>query len=259
MTTLEGKVAVVTGGYRGLGLGMSRALRDAGAEVSMWARSAEAMQEVAEELDAQAVECDIRSRDDVDRALRATLHRYGHVDVVVANAGRPSAFKTFTEIDEESWSDILATNLDGAFRVSQAAARQMVEQGSGGKIIFVTSIRAGRGAPHAIAYAASKAGMEGLVRSMAVGLAEHGVQVNAIRPGWMETDMTAALRADPQRSAALMRQVPVGRWGSPEDLAGIVVYLASAASDFHTGDVITVDGGISAGDPADPTAMSDDE
>lgn len=255
MGQLDGRVAIVTGGYRGLGLGMSQGLRDAGAQVSMWARDVTAMRPVAERMDAQAVACDVRTAGDVDRALSETLDRFGRVDVLVANAGRSSAFKSFLEITEEDWRDIMATNLDGVFRTCQAVARHMVDQAEGGKIVVITSIRAARGAPHAPAYGASKTGLEGLVRSMAVSLAEHSIQVNAIRPGWMESDMTERLRANEDLSRNLIRQVPAGRWGRPADLSGVITYLASSASDFHTGDVMTIDGGMSAGDPADTTTL----
>jgi len=253
MADISGKVAVVTGGYKGLGVAISRALAGAGARVSIWARDLSAIDPVARELGAQAVRCDVRDPADVYRAIDVTVAELGGVDVMVANAGHPSVFKSFLDVTAEDWAAIVETNLGGVFRTTQAAARQMVAQGRGGKIIVITSIRSGRGAPHAAEYAASKSGAEGLVRVMAVGLAPHGIQVNAVRPGWMATEMTEALRANDALSDALIRQVPARRWGQPEDVAGIVLYLASSASDFHTGDVITVDGGFMAGDPLDPT------
>ena len=252
VSDISGKVAVVTGGYKGLGLAISRALADAGARVSIWARDLSAMEPVARDLGAQAVACDVSDAADVARAIDATVAELGGVDVMVANAGRRSVFKSFLDVTEEDWAAVVETNLGGVFRTTQAAARQMVAQGGGGKIIVITSIRSGRGGPHAAAYAASKSGAEGLVRVMAVGLAPYGIQVNAVRPGWMATEMTEVLRENGALGDALISQVPAGRWGQPEDLAGVVSYLASGASDFHTGDVITIDGGLMAGDPLDP-------
>ena len=253
MFDLTGRVAVVTGGYKGLGLGIAQGLQSAGAQLVFWARDEDRMAAVAEPMGATAVACDVSDELSVSRATQATVERHGRVDIMVANAGIPPEFEWLPDVTLDKWNEVLSVNLTGVFLTAQAAARDMVKRAQGGKIIVVSSARAAVGTAHGPAYAAGKAGVEGLVRSLAVALARHDVQVNAIRAGWVATDLTAQMPGSPGGfEDALIRAVPARRWGKPSDLAGIAVYLASRESAFHTGDVITVDGGFACRDPLDP-------
>lgn len=252
---LKGKVATVTGGYRGIGLGIARGLRSAGAEVSIWARDLEAMRPVAEEIGALVVQCDICDPSLVTAAIDTTLAAYGSLDIFVANAGHGSELETYLKIDPFHWREVVDVNLTGVFRTTQAAARAMVAQGRGGKVIVVSSIRSIFGSAYSAGYAAAKAGIESLVRSMAVVLAPYDIQVNGIRAGWFATHMTESIQKTPRLNAALVARVPARRWGEPDELAGIAIYLASKSSNFHTGDIITIDGGCSVQDPLDLTEL----
>lgn len=246
---LGGRVAVVTGGNRGIGLGMAEGLADAGARLSLWARDPERNAETVAALrergaEVEAIACDVSREADVVRAAEATLERFGRIDVGIANAGFGRNAEVF-ELDVEEWHRILATNLDGVFLTFRELGRHMASREGGGKLIAISSISAGSGTPMQPHYAASKGGLEAMVRSFAVRMARYDVQVNAIRPGWIETEATAGGVAHEGFSQVIMRRTPARRWGTPADFAGIAVYLASDASRYHTGDVIRVDGGYS--------------
>ncbi|HMJ78803.1 MAG TPA: SDR family oxidoreductase [Iamia sp.] len=243
---LAGRTAVVTGGSKGIGLGLARGLAAAGAAVSIWARDEATARAAADEIGAHAAVCDVRQRGDIDRALAETVAALGPVDVLVTSAGRSSALEPFLEMSDESWHDVLDTNLGGVFRTCQVLGRHMAEHGRGGKMVLLSSLRVIMGAPVSADYAASKGGVESMLRCVAMAMAPHGVQVNAIRPGWIRTAMTEGMWADPAFAAGPPAPIPAARWGDPVDLAGVVTYLASSASDYHTGDVITVDGGLTA-------------
>lgn len=244
---LTGKVAVVTGGNRGIGLGLARGLARAGADLALWARDEARSTEAAEELRGlggrvETIACDVSREDAVVRATRATLDRLGRIDVGVANAGFGVPGNLF-EMPLEEWRRILATNLDGAFLTFREWARHMKERGGGGKLIAVSSISALSGTPMQPHYAASKGGLEAMVRSFAVRLARYDIQVNAIEPGWIVTEATKPAVENEGFSDVIMRRTPARRWGTPEDFEGIAIYLASDASRYHTGDVIRIDGG----------------
>ena len=246
---LSGRVAVVTGGNRGIGLGISRGLARAGARLLLWARDAERSREAVAELEALGAEaaalaCDVSREADVERALAQSLERFGRVDVCFANAGFGSGANPL-KLSLEQWRALLAVNLDGAFLTLRAVARHMVERGGGGKLVAISSISEIFGSPKQPHYAASKAALGALVRSLAVELGRHDIQVNAILPGWITTDATAPALAHEPLNRAVLHRTPARRWGTPEDLEGIAVYLASDASRFHTGDSIRVDGGYS--------------
>jgi NAD(P)-dependent dehydrogenase (short-subunit alcohol dehydrogenase family) len=243
---LSGRVAVVTGGSRGIGLGIARGFRDAGADVSIWARDTDVAAAAAAEIGAHAVTCDVQDQADVDRALEETLARHGRVDVAALCAGRPASLVPFLELTKAQWDGVIDTNLGGIFLTSQAIARHMANRGGGGKLILISSLRVTMGAPMSADYAASKGGVESFLRSVAVALAPHGIQVNAVRPGWIATEMTSSLWTDPLTDASPSAAILAGRWGLPSDFVGVTTYLASPASDFHTGDVITIDGGLTA-------------
>jgi NAD(P)-dependent dehydrogenase (short-subunit alcohol dehydrogenase family) len=246
---LSGRVAVVTGGNRGIGLGIARGLLRAGARLSLWARDEERNREARSELlalspEVHCVHCDVASEAEVERATQDTLARFGRIDVCFANAGFGAPAQPLRMTLEE-WRRVLAVNLDGAFLTFREVARHMLERGGGGKLIAIGSISESFGTPKQPHYAASKAALGALVRSFAVELARHDVQVNLILPGWITTEATQPAIDHAPLNEAILRRTPARRWGAPEDLEGIAVYLASDASRFHTGDSIRVDGGYS--------------
>jgi len=240
---LTGKVALVTGASTGLGQGMSLALAQAGAQVA--GTDYVPCDETAALIEPgyfYAILADLMDPAAPQRILAETLERFGRIDILVNNAGiiRRNDLPDFTEQD---WDDVMQVNLKALFLLSQAAARQMISQGRGGKIINTASLLSFQGGIRVPSYAASKSGVRGLTMEMANELAPHGIQVNAIAPGYMVTNNTEMLRADPVRSKQILERIPAGRWGVPGDLAGACVFLASAASDYVTGVTLPVDGG----------------
>jgi 2-deoxy-D-gluconate 3-dehydrogenase len=243
---LDGKVALVTGAGQGLGQGMALALAEAGADIAGLDRgSSEATGEAVRTLGRRyhQVICDLRaaSVDDLNQIVAQIVTEIGRLDILVNNAGiiRRAPALEFSEAD---WDDVLHINLKAAFFLSQAAARVMVPQG-GGKIINIASMLSFQGGIIVPSYTASKSGIAGITRALANEWAKHGLNVNAIAPGYMATDNTAALRANPDRVPAILERIPAGRWGTPDDLKGVVVFLASAASDYMQGAIVPVDGG----------------
>jgi NAD(P)-dependent dehydrogenase (short-subunit alcohol dehydrogenase family) len=244
---LSGKIVAVTGGNRGIGLGLARGLARAGAHLSLWARdeasSAAAAKSLAQEgVEVQALRCDVSSADDVERATRETVERFGRIDAGFANAGFGEAANPL-KLELDDFHRILATNLDGVFLCFRAWGRHMAEREGGGKLVAISSISAIFGTPLQPHYAASKGGVEALVRAYAIRLARYDVQVNAVQPGWIVTDATAPAVENAAFSETVVKRIPARRWGGPEDLAGIAVYLASDASRYHTGDTLRIDGG----------------
>jgi 2-deoxy-D-gluconate 3-dehydrogenase len=242
---LEGKVAIVTGCDTGLGQGMACALAQAGADVvgvnvtapSDTQKRIEALGRGF--LDLRANLADISCIEGLIAQARAFR---GHVDILVNNAGiirREDAIK----FSEKDWDDVIDINLKSVFFFSQAAARQFLAQGTGGKIINVASMLSFQGGVRVPSYTASKSGVMGITRLMANEWAGHGINVNAIAPGYMATNNTAALRADEKRNEAILERIPAGRWGTPDDLGGPVVFLASQASNYINGYTVAVDGG----------------
>jgi NAD(P)-dependent dehydrogenase (short-subunit alcohol dehydrogenase family) len=246
---LSGRVVVVTGGNRGIGFGIARGLLRAGAKLAIWARDEARSREARSELlalspEVHCVRCDVSSEVELRGALEDTLTHFGRVDACFANAGFGAPADPLRMTLEE-WRRVLAVNLDGAFLSFREVARHMVERGGGGKLVAIGSISESFGTPKQPHYAASKAALGALVRSFAVELARHDVQVNLIQPGWIVTEATRPALEHAALNEAILRRTPARRWGTPEDLAGIAVYLASDASRFHTGDSIRVDGGYS--------------
>ncbi len=242
---LDGRVAIVTGASRGLGAGMALALAEAGADVALVARGDTAgLQEKIAALGRRsvAVAVDVAAPDAADKILDETAAALGRADILVNNAGiiRRAPFLEFSEAD---WRAVLDVNLDAAFRLSQHFARRLVAEKAPGKIIHVTSLLSFQGGVRVASYTAAKSALNGLTKLMANELAAHGINVNALAPGYMATDNTAALRADADRNRAILDRIPAGRWGTPEDLAGAVVFLASPASDYLHGFTLAVDGG----------------
>lgn len=242
---LDGKVAIITGASRGLGQGMAVALAEAGADVvGVGVSDSTGTQEKIEALGRGylAVTADLSASDCSADIVAATLKRFGRIDILVNNAGiiRRNDFPDFTEQD---WDDVMNVNLKALFFLSQAVSKQFDEQGDGGKIVHVASMLSFQGGLRVSSYTSSKSAVKGLTMSMANELAAKGINVNAIAPGYMATDNTQALRDDEQRNKEILARIPAGRWGKPQDLAGAVVFLASAASDYVNGYTVAVDGG----------------
>jgi 2-deoxy-D-gluconate 3-dehydrogenase len=247
---LSGRVAVVTGGNGGIGLGMARGLAAAGASIVVAGRNAGKNEAAVAELEglgaqACAVAADVAREEDCRRLVEEAVARFGGLDILVNNAGinLRKAPETYTL---EEWHLILETNLTSAFLCSQAAYPLMCQRG-GGKIIMTGSMTSIFGLPFAAAYAATKGGIVQLARALATAWAKDNIQVNAILPGFIDTALTERGRAEiPGLEERVTARTPAGRWGVPEDFAGIAVFLASLASDFVTGTAIPVDGGYSA-------------
>jgi 2-deoxy-D-gluconate 3-dehydrogenase len=247
MFDLSGKVAVVTGGNGGIGLGMARGLAFAGAKIVIAARNAEKSRAAVADLEkrgagAFAVATDVMDEKSVAAMVAATVERYGRLDILVNNAGinirgGPS------ELSASDWHKVLDTNLTSAFLCSKAA-QPIMKKGGGGKIINIGSMMSIFGASFVPAYAASKGGIVQLTKSLACAWAPDNIQANAVLPGWIDTDLTRGARERvPTLNEAVLRRTPAARWGTIDDLAGIAVFLASAASNFVTGTAIPVDGG----------------
>ena len=246
--SLKGRVALITGGNGGLGRVIALAYREAGAQVVVTGRSPEKNQAIGHELgDPGAVlALDLYDETAVERAIDQVCERCGQLDILVNNAGQ-SRRGYVPEVSKADWEDILNVNLTGPFLCSTHAAKRMIAGGRGGKIINMASMYALFGPPNVASYAASKTGLLGLTRSLAVELSQHHIQVNAILPGWYLTEMTGHLKNMPLADY-VRRKTPAGRWGNPQDLVGVAILLASAASDFITGAAIPVDGGYSVAD-----------
>jgi 2-deoxy-D-gluconate 3-dehydrogenase len=242
---LTGKVAVVTGGSTGLGDGMARGLAEAGADiVGVYHQDLPQNQEAIESLGRRflGIQADLSSVEPVAGIIAQAAEAFGHIDILVNNAGiiRRNKSIDFTESD---WDDVININLKSLFFLSQAAARQFVKQGTGGKIINIASMLSFQGGILVPSYTASKSGVMGLTRLLACEWAPLGINVNAIAPGYMATRNTQPIREDPVRNQQILDRIPAGRWGKPEDLQGAVVFLASQASDYVHGYTLAVDGG----------------
>ncbi len=242
---LTGKVAIVSGCSTGLGQGMTLGLAKAGADIVGvdYVDAPETAQKV-EELGRKflGIQANLMTIDPIEGIVQQAVETFGHVDILVNNAGiirREDAI----DFSEKDWDEVMNLNLKTVFFFSQKVAKQFIAQGSGGKIINVASMLSFQGGIRVPSYTASKSGVMGLTRLMANEWAPHGINVNALAPGYMATNNTAPLRADAARSAEILGRIPAGRWGEPEDLQGPVVFLASSAADYIQGYTIAVDGG----------------
>lgn len=244
---LDGKTALVTGCKRGIGKAMAVALAEAGADIIGVSKTLEASgSDIERDVAAlgrrfTAYSCDLGKRGSVQAFVQRALADFPVVDILVNNAGtilrKPAA-----EHPDEYWDEVIETNLNAQFFISREIGKRMVERGAG-KIIFTASLLTFQGGITVPGYAASKGAIGQLTKALANEWAPRGVQVNAIAPGYVNTDNTAALRADPVRNPAILARIPAGRWGEPDDLKGAVVFLASRASDYVTGSILVVDGG----------------
>jgi NAD(P)-dependent dehydrogenase (short-subunit alcohol dehydrogenase family) len=243
---LHGKVAMVTGGNRGLGEVAVTALAKAGADVAICGRKKADLDRVCGAVRALGIKSasfvlDVTSKQSVHKGVQEILQEFGRVDILVNNAGVNYRVPVL-EFPEEQWDLILKTNLKGYFLVAQAVAPQMIEKGYG-KIINMSSILGTVALPNQVAYASAKGGVDQMTKVMALEWAKKGVRVNAIGPTYFETELVAQLRNDPERFQFINERTPMGRWGYPPELEGIVIFLASPASDFITGQTIYIDGG----------------
>lgn len=244
---LDGKTAIVTGASRGLGRGMAVGLAEAGADLILVARSEGGISETADLVEEQgqealSVACDVT---DIDKfksdVIEQGIDQFGSIDILVNNAGiirRAPAH----EHSDEYWDDVIDVNLSSLFKISREVGNKMIDQGNG-KIINIASLLTYFGGITVPSYAASKGGVAQVTKALANEWAEHDIQVNAIAPGYYETDNTAPLREDEDRYEAITERIPAGRWGQPEDLKGAVVFLSSDAANYVNGHVMLVDGG----------------
>ena len=247
MFDLSGKAAFITGGNGGIGKAIALGFAGAGADIAVAARNREKMDAAIAELEAAgartlAVDCDVTDSASIEAAVNAAVDRFGGIDILVNNSG--TSFRAQPEeIPEDEWDRVLDTNLKGAWMVSKAAYPHLKSRG-GGKVINIGSMFSVFGSEYASPYASSKGGVVQLTKSLAISWAKDNIQVNVILPGWIHTDMTASfLRMYPEREEMIAERTPARRWGTPDELVGPALFLASAASDFVTGSSLAVDGG----------------
>jgi NAD(P)-dependent dehydrogenase (short-subunit alcohol dehydrogenase family) len=249
---LSGKIALVTGGNRGIGLGMADALAQAGADIVLWGTNAARNAEAVKSLKAHgtrvfAARIDVSKEAEVVDGMRDAVSRMGRVDSVFANAGIGVPVKSFADISTEDFRKVVAVNEEGAFFTLREAAKHMIERAkggdAGGSLVGVASLAGIEGAGRNQHYGATKGAVIAMMRGIAVELARYGVRANTIAPGWIATDMTQRAQDNPAFAEKVIPRIPMRRWGKPEDFGGIAVYLASDASAYHTGDLFIVDGG----------------
>ncbi len=251
---LSGKVALVTGGNRGIGLGMAKAMAQAGADVVIWGSNPERNLAAEQQLTSLGVRVKAQTVDVADEAqvaegMEEAVAAMGRVDAVFANAGIGYGSPSFVEMKTEVYRKVLSVNLDGVFFTLREACRHMVERAKagdpGGSLVGIASLAAIEGAARNEAYAATKGAVISMIKSVAVEHARYGVRANAILPGWIATDMTAGAQGNSVFAEKVIPRVPARRWGEPEDFGGMAVYLASDASSYQSGTTIVIDGGYS--------------
>lgn len=245
---LDGKVAIVTGAGKGLGKQMAIALAEAGANIVGTAHSSrEGLIKTKKEVERLGktfldVTADMTKQSDIDKTIKVAMNNFNRVDILVNNAGTivRSPAHDFTVQD---WDKVMDLNAKSLFFLSQSVANIMIEKSIKGRIINIASLRVFQGGTNVISYSASKGAVASITKSLANELAEFGIRVNAIAPGYMDTDITKPYQEDPQMNEYILSRTPLGRWGKPEDLDGAVVFLSSDASEFITGEILVIDGG----------------
>ena len=249
---LSSKVALITGGNGGIGLGMAKGIAEAGADICIWGTNADKNMAAADELAdigvrSHAIVCDVSDEKAVEAAFTETLEVMGRVDGCFANAGIGGRGTTFDEMTSEEWHRVLDVNLSGAFYVFRAAARHMkarAEKGDlGGRLVGTASLAAVSGQARGEHYAATKGGLISMIKALSVEYARYGVTAHSILPGWIETDMTSGFLDHDKFETTVLKRVPARRWGKPEDFAAIAIYIMSDASSYHTADNFLIDGG----------------
>ena len=243
---LQDRVALVTGASTGLGAAIAIALAEAGAHVACHGNT-RSPASTCEQITnagglAHAISGDLAQPETPKNLVEQTLERFGRIDILINNAGTIRRAPA-VDYSDEDWATVIEVNLSSVFRLSKLAGRQMIERGSGGKIVNIASLLSFQGGITVPAYAASKGGVAQLTKALANEWARHRINVNAIAPGYMRTANTAALQADETRNRQILERIPAGRWGEPEDLAGAAVFFSSSASDYVNGHVLVVDGG----------------
>ena len=246
----QGKVAIVTGGSKGLGKTIAKQLAHEGASVVINGRDMNALEEATQEIRREggqitAIQADVSKSEDVKAMIDKVIEDYNRIDILINNAAVFAESVRIMDLEEEEWDRVINTNLKGYYLVAQAVVPQMIERGYG-KVINMSSIFGAVAMPNQLAYAASKGGINQMTKVMALEWAQKGVCVNAIGPTYFETELVAQLRNDTERFNFINERTPVGRWGYPPELEGIVIFLASQASDFITGQTIYIDGGWTA-------------
>lgn len=251
---LSGKVALITGGNGGIGLGMAEAIAAAGGDVVIWGTNEKKNAEAVKTLKAYgrravAHKVNVANESEVVDGIKAAVAEMGRIDSCFANAGIGFGGGAFTDITGENLRKVLSVNLDGAFFTLREAARHMMERAkkgdAGGSLVGVASLAGLEGAGRNEHYGASKGGVLAMVRGIAVEMARYGIRANSIAPGWIATDMTAGAQDSPVFTEKVIARVPARRWGEPKDFGGIAVYLTSDASAYHSGDTLVIDGGYS--------------
>lgn len=245
---LTGKVVVVTGGNRGIGLGMAEGLAQAGASVAVWGRNEEVNRAAVEKLrgvggTAEAFAADVSCEEDVQAAMAATLERFGRLDTLIANAGVSGAYGPFHELTLEDWRRVSAVNIEGVVLTCQAAVRVLMEQGEGGSLILVSSLAGIEAPTYNTLYGATKAGVLSIMRGLATEYARHGIRANAILPGWIETEMTQKSVGSQKFTDKVISRVPFRTWGTPDDFGAAAVFLTGDGSSFVNGQQLVIDGG----------------
>lgn len=245
--SLEGKVALVTGASRGLGRSIALGFAEAGADVAIAARTVDDLETLAKEIDATgkralAIETDVTDRDQIERMITRTSEELGRLDVLVNNAGGSNFASPLLGLRPAGWDKVIALNLDSVFHATQLGAQAMLASG-GGSIIQMASIAGVEGAPTMSMYSAAKGGVRLFTKAVAKELAESGVRVNCIAPGWIDTPLNTWMTSDESTLREVEKMVPMGRIGQPEEIVGAAIYLASDASSFVTGTTLVIDGG----------------
>ncbi|MFZ5945337.1 MAG: 2-dehydro-3-deoxy-D-gluconate 5-dehydrogenase KduD [Bacillota bacterium] len=245
MFSLKGKVAIVTGASRGIGQGIALGLAEAGADiVGAATRDMEETRNLVEECGVSflGIKADLGQIESIEKIINTALERYDKINILVNNAGIIRRQPTL-EFSLENWDEVMNVNLRSAFFLAQAAAKQYVKQGTGGKIINIASMLSFQGGILVPSYTASKSALAGVTKTMCNEWAKYNININAIAPGYIATDNTAPLRADENRNSAILERIPSGRWGTPDDMKGAAVFLASDASSYMQGHILAVDGG----------------
>lgn len=252
---LSNKTVLITGGNKGIGLGMAKAIATSNANVAIWGRNTQSNEDAVASLsdlgagEIKSWQVDVSVEDAVIQAMAQTESWTGRIDCCVANAGAGFGAASFVEMSTETWRKNMAINLEGAFWTLREASKSMVERAKngdlGGSLVGIASLAAIEGTARNQAYAATKGGLISMIKAIAVEQARWGIRANAILPGWIATDMTERLQDNEVFEKKVISRVPIRRWGQPDEFGGLAVYLASDASSYHSGDVMVIDGGYS--------------